>query len=142
MHEKSYSIYNNRLYYETILICIYVKNYKGIATIFFLRGIFTCLDASIKSTVGKNADGEEVDVFLFFGLIYVQGSYFLYPHSVAISIGILRTSGLNQMRDGDRQNGKYTFVVKIGLNIAKLSKILLVLTPFGIGSFFGMRNKR
>lgn len=80
----------------------------------------------------------DVSVFLFFGLIYVQGSYFLYTHRVewdifllAISIGLLSTSGLNlnKMRDrnGDRQNGngngKYTFVVKIGLKIAKLYHI-------------------
>lgn len=92
-------------------------------------------------------------VFLFFGLIYVQGSYFLYTHRVewdifllAISIGLLSTSGLNlnKMRDrnGDRQNGKYTFVVKIVLKIAKLYQILLVLTTFGLGSFFGMLNKQ
>ncbi|AID37454.1 1,4-dihydroxy-2-naphthoate octaprenyltransferase [Candidatus Walczuchella monophlebidarum] len=142
---------------STILIWISFKNYKGIAPIFFIIGIFTCLYASIKYTVGKNAYGYkgmgDVSVFLFFGLTSVLGSYFLYTHRVewdifllAISIGLLSTSvlNLNNMRDinGDRQNGKYTFVVKIGLQIAKLYHIFLVLTPFVLGSFFVMLNKQ
>ena len=72
---------------------------------FFFLGIAS-ISAAIKYTVGNSAYGYsgfgDVFVFLFFGLLSVLGSYFLYTKTInfeillpAISIGFLSTAVLN-----------------------------------------------
>lgn len=101
--------------------------------VFLLLGIASIV-AAIKYTVGKKAYGYsgfgDVFVFVFFGLVAVLGSNFLYTKTVdwkltlpAVSIGLLATAvlNLNNMRDieNDKQAGKNTLVVKMGLKWAK-----------------------
>jgi 1,4-dihydroxy-2-naphthoate octaprenyltransferase len=101
--------------------------------VFLLLGIASIV-AAIKYTVGKKAYGYsgfgDVFVFVFFGLVAVLGSNFLYTKTVdwrltlpAISIGLLATAvlNLNNMRDieNDKKAGKNTLVVKMGLKWAK-----------------------
>lgn len=101
--------------------------------IFFILGILSIV-AAIKYTMGKNAYGYvglgDVFVFLFFGLLSVCGSYFLYTKQLtfdvffpAFSIGFLSSGvlNLNNMRDreSDLLSGKNTLVVKIGIKFAK-----------------------
>nr|WP_233884394.1 1,4-dihydroxy-2-naphthoate octaprenyltransferase [Tenacibaculum piscium] len=101
--------------------------------------------AAIKYTVGKSAYGYsgfgDVFVFLFFGLLAVVGTYFLYTKQVnfsvflpAISIGLLSTAvlNLNNMRDSinDKKVGKNTLVVKNGVKFAKKYHYTLLIISF------------
>lgn len=123
----------------TLLIAfalIYVafgKDNFGYSALFVVLGIAS-IAAAIKYTVGKSAYGYsgfgDIFVFLFFGLLSVVGSYFLFTKEVnfyiflpAFSIGALSTAvlNLNNMRDrvNDQKVGKNTLVVKIGPEFAK-----------------------
>ncbi len=85
--------------------------------------------AAIKYTVGSSAYGYrglgDVFVFVFFGLLAVVGSMFLYTKQItamsilpAISIGVLSTAvlNLNNLRDHDSDKNAYknTLVVRMG----------------------------
>ncbi len=108
--------------------------------IFFLLGLL-CVVAAIKYTVGNSAYGYrglgDVFVFVFFGLVSVVGSYFLYVHELnwkvflpATSVGLLSVAvlNLNNMRDyeNDKAVGKNTLVVKMGSDLAKYYHYYLV----------------
>lgn len=131
----------------TLLIAfalIYVafgKDNFGYSVLFIVLGIAS-IAAAIKYTVGKSAYGYsgfgDVFVFVFFGLLSVVGSYFLFTKHMnayvflpAFSIGMLSTAvlNLNNMRDrkNDQKAGKNTIVVKIGAEFAKYYHYYLVL---------------
>lgn len=108
--------------------------------IFFNLGILSVI-AAVKYTVGKSAYGYsgwgDVFVFLFFGLLSVLGTYFLFTKSLnfwmllpAISIGCFSTAvlNLNNLRDReeDSKAGKRTMVVKLGESMAKIYHLLLL----------------
>lgn len=112
--------------------------------LFFVLGIVSIV-AAIKYTVGDLAYGYsgfgDIFVFLFFGLLSVLGSYFLFTKEIyflltlpAISIGLLSTAvlNLNNMRDyqNDKKSKKNTIVVKIGLKAAKRYHYSLLLLSF------------
>ena len=116
----------------------------GYSVLFFILGIVSVV-AAIKYTVGNLAYGYrgfgDVFVFLFFGLLSVLGSYFLFTKEIyflltlpAISIGLLSTAvlNLNNMRDyqNDKKSKKNTIVVKIGLKAAKRYHYSLLLLSF------------
>ncbi len=116
----------------------------GYSLLFFVLGIVSIV-AAIKYTVGDLAYGYsgfgDVFVFLFFGLLSVLGSYFLFTKEIyflltlpAISIGLLSTAvlNLNNMRDyqNDKKSKKNTIVVKIGLKVAKRYHYSLLLLSF------------
>ncbi|CAM4254095.1 1,4-dihydroxy-2-naphthoate polyprenyltransferase [Gillisia limnaea] len=103
------------------------------ALVFFALGLAAII-AAIKYTVGENAYGYrglgDVFVFLFFGLVAVYGSYFLYTLEFnwlvllpAFAIGFLSAGvlNLNNMRDreSDTKSGKNTLVVKMGAGRSK-----------------------
>lgn len=113
-------------------------------TIFFFLGIGSIL-AAIKYTVGKKAYGYsgfgDFFVFVFFGLVSVIGSYYLYAKQLditlllpAFSVGFLSIGvlNLNNMRDraSDIKSGKKTLVVKIGSDSAKYYHYYLLITAF------------
>jgi len=126
------------------LLLIYVafgSENLGHSILFFGLGI-TSIAAAIKYTVGNSAYGYsgfgDVFVFLFFGLLSVVGSYFLYTKDInikiflpAISIGMLSTAVLNlnnlRDRDEDKKNNKNTLVVKLGYRKAKKYHYFLIL---------------
>ena len=107
------------------LFLIYIsfgKENFGYSVLFFLLGIASII-AAIKYTVGNSAYGYsgfgDVFVFVFFGLLSVAGSYFLYTKQLnfqiflpAISVGLLSTAvlNLNNMRDQieDKKSNKNT----------------------------------
>lgn len=108
--------------------------------IFFVLGLL-CVGAAIKYTVGKGAYGYmglgDVFVFVFFGLVGVLGSYFLYTQMLewgevlpAVAIGLLSVGvlNLNNMRDyeNDERSGKHTLVVKMGIGLAKYYHYYLI----------------
>ena len=127
-----------------VILLIYVafgKENLGYALFFVLLGI-AAIAAAIKYTVGKSAYGYrglgDVFVFIFFGLVAVYGSYFLYAHQwnwlvllPAFSIGFLSMGvlNLNNMRDraSDEKAGKITLVVKLGAKNAKNYHYALIL---------------
>ncbi|HSM62527.1 MAG TPA: 1,4-dihydroxy-2-naphthoate octaprenyltransferase [Gillisia sp.] len=103
------------------------------AIIFFLLGV-SAIIAAIKYTIGANAYGYkglgDVFVFIFFGLVSVFGTYFLYARELywtallpAAAIGMLSAGvlNLNNMRDriSDEKSGKINLVVKMGESNSK-----------------------
>ncbi|REH52326.1 1,4-dihydroxy-2-naphthoate prenyltransferase [Tenacibaculum gallaicum] len=129
------------------LLLIYVSFGKDdflYSVIFFGLGIASIV-AAIKYTVGKSAYGYsgfgDVFVFVFFGLLAVAGTYFLYTKQLnfivflpAITVGLLSTAvlNLNNMRDreNDAKSGKNTLVVKMGAESAKLYHYFLIVVSF------------
>ncbi|MBI9041738.1 1,4-dihydroxy-2-naphthoate polyprenyltransferase [Lutibacter sp.] len=112
--------------------------------IFFVLGIASIV-AAIKYTMGKNAYGYsglgDVFVFLFFGLLSVCGSYYLFTKQLhftiflpAFSVGFLSIGvlNLNNMRDreSDIKSNKNTLVVKIGTEFAKYYHYYLLIASF------------
>ncbi len=127
------------------LLLIYVafgKENFALSLIFILLGIGS-IGAAIKYTVGKSAYGYsgfgDLFVFIFFGLVSVIGSNFLFTKELdgllflpAFAIGCLSVAvlNLNNMRDieNDKIAGKNTLVVKMGLKWAKYyHQIIIVL---------------
>ncbi len=105
-----------------------------LSLLFFGLGLVSII-AAIKYTVGNKAYGYsgfgDVFVFLFFGLLSVLGSFFLFTKSLswelllpAITIGLLSAGvlNLNNMRDieSDRKHQKNTLVVVLGTSKAKM----------------------
>lgn len=125
------------------LLLIYLafgKDNFGYSVLFFGLGIAS-IAAAIKYTVGKSAYGYsgygDFFVFVFFGLLSVLGSYFLFTKELhffillpAFSVGMLSTAvlNLNNMRDrkNDEKSGKNTIVVKIGSEFAKYYHYYLI----------------
>lgn len=109
---------------------------------FTLLGI-ACIIAAIKYTAGKSAYGYkglgDLFVFIFFGLVGVCGSYYLYNNNLelkhllpAISIGLFSAAvlNLNNMRDheNDKASGKFTMAVKLGIKKAKVYHYFILTT--------------
>ena len=142
----------------TLLIAI-ILIYKAfgndhflLSLLFFGLGLVSII-AAIKYTVGNKAYGYsgfgDVFVFLFFGLLSVCGSYFLYTKQLnvfvflpAASIGMLSAGvlNLNNMRDriSDEKSGKNTLVVKIGDEFAKYYHYYLIVGSFLFALLFVM----
>ncbi len=123
---------------------------------FFVLGLLAIASA-IKYTVGKSAYGYsgfgDVFVFLFFGLVSVLGSYFLYTKHFnallllpATSVGLLSVAvlNLNNMRDinEDRLAHKNTLVVKIGSQKAKKYHLFLMIATMLSALFFVLLDFR
>ncbi len=144
---KSAMIYTTIFSLVTALLLIYTafgKDNFGYSLLFIGLGI-AAIVAAIKYTVGNSAYGYkgfgDVFVFLFFGLLSVLGSYFLFTKTLqldillpAISVGLLSTAvlNLNNLRDRveDIKNKKNTLVVKLGESNAKKYHYLLILISF------------
>ena len=129
------------LFAVLLIYAAFGKENLGYALFFFLLGV-GAIAAAIKYTVGKSAYGYrglgDVFVFIFFGLVAVYGSYFLYAHQwnwlvllPSFSIGFLSMGvlNLNNMRDriSDEKAGKNTLVVKLGAKNAKNYHYALIL---------------
>lgn len=126
-----------------VLIGIAFEEEWILAFVFIILG-GGAIFAAIRYTVGKSAYGYkglgDIFVFIFFGWVSVMGSYMLYtqrfdilvllPASACgmLSMGVLN---LNNMRDmvNDKQMGKRTIPVKIGLSFAKYYHYLLIILP-------------
>ena len=116
------------------LVAYAMRNaHLGYTLFLLITGILSIV-AAIKYTAGKTAYGYkglgDLFVFIFFGLVGVLGSKFLYTASFelasllpAMTIGLFSAAvlNLNNMRDweNDKASQKNTLVVKIGLKKAK-----------------------
>ena len=103
-----------------------------------------CILAAIGYTVGKKPYGYmgfgDIFVFIFFGLVSVCGSYFLFTKTFdwdilipATAVGMLSTAvlNLNNMRDieSDALSGKKTLALRLGFKLAMVYEIILLMLP-------------
>ncbi|WP_312083945.1 1,4-dihydroxy-2-naphthoate octaprenyltransferase [Epilithonimonas hominis] len=122
--------------------------------IFIGLGI-ACILAAIGYTVGKKPYGYlglgDIFVFIFFGLVSVCGSYFLFTKTFdcdilipASAIGMLSMAvlNLNNMRDivNDELSGKKTFALRLGYKKAMIYEIILLQLPILLMLTFLMYN--
>lgn len=141
------------------LVLIYVsfgvENF-AYSVVFFFLGIAS-VAAAIKYTMGTNAYGYsglgDVFVFLFFGLLSVVGSLFLYTKNIetttflpAFTVGFLSAAvlNLNNMRDraSDILSNKNTLVVKMGAENAKQYHYSLLILAFVCSFVFVISDYR
>jgi 1,4-dihydroxy-2-naphthoate octaprenyltransferase len=114
-----------------------------------------CILVAIGYTVGKKPYGYlglgDVFVFIFFGLVSVGGSYFLFTKNFswdillpATAVGMLSAAvlNLNNMRDieSDALSGKKTLALRIGFRNAMIYQIILLQLPLIIMLVFMMMN--
>lgn len=126
-----------------VLLLIAFQSLLLIAS-FLLIGL-AAIAAAIKYTVGKNPYGYnglgDLFVFIFFGIVGVGGTYFLFSKQYqymiilpSICIGLLSVAVLNfnNMRDieNDKQTGKNTLAVQLGLQNAKMYQYVIILIAF------------
>ena len=103
-----------------------------------------CILAAIGYTVGKKPYGYlslgDLMVFIFFGLVSVCGSYFLFTKSFdwdmllpASAIGLLSAAvlNLNNMRDieNDEKSGKKTLALRLGFKNAMVYEMIILMLP-------------
>ncbi|MCL1666127.1 1,4-dihydroxy-2-naphthoate octaprenyltransferase [Elizabethkingia ursingii] len=103
-----------------------------------------CIFAAIGYTVGKRPYGYmglgDVFVFIFFGLVSVMGSYYLFTKTFdwqmilpATAVGLFSVAvlNLNNMRDieSDAESGKHTLALKMGFKKAMIYEIILLQLP-------------
>jgi len=106
-------------------------NWRAMA-LFFCLGLMS-IAAAIGYTVGKKPYGYiglgDISVLIFFGLVGVMGSYYLFTHTIswkellpALSCGLFSIAvlNINNIRDieSDRIAGKYSIPVRIGKEMA------------------------
>ncbi|WP_212113147.1 1,4-dihydroxy-2-naphthoate octaprenyltransferase [Candidatus Shikimatogenerans silvanidophilus] len=131
------SFYN--LYYYNKFICI-------LLFFCFILLIFISLYSAIRYTIGKNPYGYlglgDLFVFIFFGIISVNASFFVYTYYLlskdmlllSSSLGLLNISvlNLNNLRDLkiDKEKKKNTIPVIIGIKKAKIYHSFLLIFPF------------
>lgn len=116
------------------------KNSPFYLLLFLILGLLAII-AAIKYTVGNNPYGYigfgDLFVFIFFGLISVLGSNFLFTSKLnlsllypALTIGLLSVGvlNLNNMRDiqNDKLVGKKTMSARMGLDNSKFYHFLLI----------------
>ena len=126
------------------LLCISLGGLNVKFLAFLALGI-AAIAAAINYTAGKNPYGYlglgDVSVFLFFGLVGVTGSTYLFTQTFefstllpAYSCGVFAVAvlNLNNMRDimADTLAGKHTIPVRIGYNQAKYYHFFLIFTGF------------
>ena len=114
-----------------------------------------CILAAIGYTIGKKPYGYlglgDIFVFIFFGLVSVCGSYFLFTKTFdydilipASAIGMLSMAvlNLNNMRDilNDELSGKKTFALRLGYKKAMIYEIILLQLPILLMLAFLMYN--
>ncbi|WP_027376271.1 1,4-dihydroxy-2-naphthoate octaprenyltransferase [Kaistella palustris] len=114
-----------------------------------------CILAAVGYTVGKKPYGYmglgDIFVFIFFGLVSVCGSYFLFTKTFdwdillpAVAVGMLSAAvlNLNNMRDieSDALSGKKTLALRLGFKKAMVYEIILLQFPLLLVLVFMMMN--
>lgn len=120
--------------------------------VFFILGALS-IYAALKYTIGASAYGYralgDLMVFLFFGVLSVFGSYFLFARALehvlimpACIVGLLSAGvlNLNNMRDleSDTESHKITVAVKFGLKRAKMYHAFLIVSALILGIAFAV----
>lgn len=117
-------------------------------------GLFAIV-AAITYTASKKPYGYagmgDLSVLIFFGIVSVCGSYFLQKGDIysllllpALGFGALATGvlNLNNMRDieNDKNSGKITVAVRLGLAKAKVYHLILILSGGAFMAIFAFIN--
>ncbi|ROH99862.1 1,4-dihydroxy-2-naphthoate octaprenyltransferase [Chryseobacterium daecheongense] len=140
-----------------LLYVAFIPKYMNEFYIFIGLGVASIL-AAIGYTVGKKPYGYmglgDLFVFIFFGLVSVCGSYFLFTKTfswdmllpgTAIGMMSMAVLNLNNMRDieSDRLSGKNSLALRLGFKNAMIYEIILLQLPlililifFGVNGFF------
>lgn len=144
-----------------LLYVAFIPEYMNEFYIFIGLGVASIL-AAIGYTVGKKPYGYmglgDVFVFIFFGLVSVCGSYFLFTKTfswdillpgTAIGMMSMAVLNLNNMRDieSDKLSGKNSFALRIGFKNAMIYEMILLQLPLilifaflGINGFLQEQN--
>ncbi|WPO81085.1 1,4-dihydroxy-2-naphthoate octaprenyltransferase [Chryseobacterium sp. JJR-5R] len=144
-----------------LLYVAFIPGYMNEFYIFIGLGVASIL-AAIGYTVGKKPYGYmglgDLFVFIFFGLVSVCGSYFLFTKTfswdmllpgTAIGMMSMAVLNLNNMRDieSDRLSGKNSLALRIGFKNAMIYEMVLLQLPlilmlvfFGVNGFFQTQN--
>ena len=134
----------------TLLVqCQRTLGWDGLLKMFLLG--LASIAAAICYTVGKKPYGYmglgDLFVFVFFGLVGVEGSYVLYSGEMswevmlpATSVGMLSMAvlNMNNMRDmqSDARSGKKTLIVRHGIEWGKKYQTTLVVGAFAIMAIY------
>ena len=144
-----------------LLYKAFFPQYQTEFWIFIALGV-ACILAAIGYTVGKKPYGYlglgDMMVFIFFGLVSVCGSYFLFTKTFdwdlllpASAIGLMSAGVLNLyiIRDIEsyRISGKNTLALRFGYKYAMVYEVILLMLPLililiflGINKFFEIGN--
>ena len=119
----------------------------GLNTLAFLLIGLAAIVAAVKYTFGKNPYGYaglgDLSVFLFFGVVGVVGTYYLFTQRLdaitirpAVIFGLLSVGVLNvnNMRDiaNDKASGKRTLAVRLGLKRSLNYHAFLLMVPLAL----------
>lgn len=144
-----------------LLYVAFIPDYMNEFYIFIGLGVASIL-AAIGYTVGKKPYGYmglgDVFVFIFFGLVSVCGSYFLFTKSfswdillpgTAVGMMSMAVLNLNNMRDieSDKLSGKNSLALRIGFKNAMIYEMILLQLPLilmliflAVNGFFQTQN--
>lgn len=144
-----------------LLYVAFIPNYMNEFYIFIGLGVASIL-AAIGYTVGKKPYGYmglgDIFVFIFFGLVSVCGSYFLFTKTfswdmllpgTAVGMMSMAVLNLNNMRDieSDKLSGKNSFALRIGFKNAMIYEMILLQLPLililiflGVNGFIQQQN--
>lgn len=126
-----------------LLYLAFIPEYMNEFYIFIGLGVASIL-AAIGYTVGKKPYGYmglgDLFVFVFFGLVSVCGSYFLFTKTfswdmllpgTAVGMMSMAVLNLNNMRDieSDKLSGKNSFALRIGFKNAMIYEMVLLQFP-------------
>lgn len=144
-----------------LLYVAFIPNFMNEFYIFIGLGVASIL-AAIGYTVGKKPYGYmglgDIFVFIFFGLVSVCGSYFLFTKSfswdillpgTAVGMMSMAVLNLNNMRDieSDKLSGKNSLALRIGFKNAMIYEMILLQLPLilmliflAVNGFFQTQN--
>lgn len=144
-----------------LLYVAFIPDYMNEFYIFIGLGVASIL-AAIGYTVGKKPYGYmglgDIFVFIFFGLVSVCGSYFLFTKSfswdmllpgTAIGMMSMAVLNLNNMRDieSDKLSGKNSLALRLGFKNAMIYEMILLQLPLililmflAVNGFFQTQN--
>lgn len=146
-----------------LLYIAFIPKYMNEFYIFIGLGVASIL-AAIGYTVGKKPYGYmglgDLFVFVFFGLVSVCGSYFLFTKTfswdillpgAAVGMMSMAVLNLNNMRDieSDKLSGKNSLALRMGFRNAMIYEMILLQLPLilillflGLNGFIQMQNYR
>ncbi len=140
------------------LILLYFSNLSKAGFIIFLLIGIMAIIAAVNYTIGmKKPYGYkglgDISVYIFFGLVAVLGSYYLYAGTLdwqlilpASTCGFLATAvlNINNMRDmeSDRLAGKYSVALRLGIKNALIYHAILLFGGLLLSVVFVFMNYR
>ncbi|WP_185877701.1 1,4-dihydroxy-2-naphthoate octaprenyltransferase [Blattabacterium cuenoti] len=141
------------LIYKTLLL-----NMSIFYFIFYLLGLIICIYSSISYSIGISYGWitglGDLSVLIFFGIVPVTSSYFLYTYIfpsidiilISLSVGLLNVSvlNINNIRDikNDFLHGKKTIANFFHIRYAVLYQALILSISICINFYFFIKNKK